>query len=70
MPGIWPRVPDPSDTVRGDPRVHLYSSYGLDWCVPVRVRFGVQVTPALDTGNTVPSRVELGLADSDSERNI
>ena len=35
---------------------------------PDRVRFGVQVTPALDTGETVPSSVKPGLADSDSER--
>ena len=58
------------DTVRGNPRVPLYSSL-RSWLVsPGRVRFGVQVTPALDTGKTVPSRVKLGLADSDSERNI
>ena len=47
-----------------------YSSYGLDWCLPVRVRFGVQVTPVFDTRRTVSIRVKLGLADSDSERNI
>ena len=49
---------------------YYLTSYGLDWCAPVRVRFGVQVTPALDTRRTVSSRVKLGLADSDSERNI
>ena len=68
VPGTWPRVLWARCGVYS--RVRLYSSYGLDWCLPVRVRFGVQVTPALDTGNTVPSRVKLGLADSDSERNI
>jgi len=47
-----------------------YSSYGLGWCRPVRVRFGVPVTPVFDTRKTVSIRVKLGLADSDSERNI
>ena len=79
MPRIWPRVPGSSSYsfwFRGGtvpriwPRVPDSSSYGLDWCLPVRVRFGVQVTPVFDTRRTVSIRVKLGLADSDSERDI
>ena len=82
VPRIWPRVPGSSSYsfwFRGGtvpriwPRVPESSSYGLDWCLPVRVRFGVQVTPVFDhwaVSVSGPSVLSLGwLIATDSERN-